>query len=292
MMKHKYAVFIMSHGRADNVKTFYSMRRQGYNGAVYIVIDTDDEQKDQYINNFGKENVLIFDKKEQESKMDTGDITGSMKCVVFARNKCFELARDLNIDYFIEADDDYTGFVYRREEKGKLRALPIRNLDAFFEAMFCFLDDTQALAVAPAQAGDFIGGARTDGGTIWKYKIKRKCMNLFFCKTNSPINFLGRINEDVNTYTTQGQKGELFFTVANWNLLQEQTQSQSGGMTDTYIQSGTYLKSFYSVMFSPACVSIWAMGNRKKGASHCRLHHKVDWAHCTPMIVNQKYKKE
>lgn len=291
-MNRNYAVFIMSHGRADNVKTFYSLRRHGYTGRIFIVIDTEDKEQEKYIKNFGKENVLIFDKKTQESMMDTCDTGGSMKCVVFARNVCFQFAKELDLEYFIEADDDYSCYVYRVEKNGKLRAVQIKNLDAVFSAMFDFLDDTHALAVAPAQAGDFIGGARTDGGTIWKYKIKRKCMNLFFCKTNSQIKFIGRINEDVNTYTKYGQIGELFFTVANWSLLQAQTQSQSGGMTETYLESGTYLKSYYSVMISPSCVSIWAMGNRKKGASHYRLHHKVDWNHCTPMILNQRYKKE
>ena len=289
---YNYAVFIMTHGRANNVKTFHSLRKHGYSGKIYIVIDTDDEQSEKYIENFGKENVLIFDKKIKESKMDTGDIGGSMKCVVFARNKCFEFARELGLDYFIEADDDYTSFNVRKEKNGKLKSIAIKNLDSIFDAMFSFLDDSGALAVAPAQAGDYIGGAKTNGGTIWKYRVKRKCMNLFFCKTSNPFQFSGRINEDVTTYSRLGQIGKLFFTVADWMLIQEQTQKQSGGMTETYLDGGTFLKSFYSVVFSPSCVSIQMMGGHRKGTvGHERIHHRVDWSHCTPMIINEKWKK-
>ena len=289
-MIRNYAVFIMTHGRADNVYTFSTLRKQGYTGKIYFVIDTEDDQKEKYIKNFGEENVLVFDKKQVESEMDTGDISGSMKCVVFARNKCFDFAKELGLDYFIEADDDYVAFSYKVETDNQLKQISIKkSLNDVFEAMFDFLDDSNALAVAPAQSGDYIGG-RMAG--LWKQRVRRKCMNLFFCKTNKPINFLGRINEDVTTYSYYGQQGGLFFTIADWCLNQKLTQKQSGGMTSTYLQSGTWLKSFYSVMWSPSCVKIGAMGGPCKGKSgHFRIHHNIEWNNCTPMILNECWKK-
>lgn len=279
-------VFIMTHGRADRVYTFDSLRKHGYTGPIYLVIDTDDEQGEEYIKRYGRDRVLIFDKKEEEALMDTGDIEGSMKCVVFARNVCFRFAKQLGYEYFVEADDDYTGFSYRFEEGDKLRGFPQNHLDDVFEAMFQFLDDSNALAVAPAQGGDYIGGVK---GGIWKDKIKRKCMNLFFCKTKRPINFVGRINEDVTTYAYRGQQGELFFTVCDWHLSQKTTQAQAGGMTETYLDRGTYLKSFYSVMWMPSAVKICMMGGT--GAIGSRIHHNVEWNNCVPKILNQKWKK-
>lgn len=284
---HNFAVFIMTHGRADNVITFRTMRRQGFTGKIYIVIDTDDDQREKYIANFGAENVLIFDKKVEEQKMDTGDAGGSMKCVVFARNVCYRLAEELGLEYFIEADDDYTEFSFRIENEGKLKGISINDLDSVFEATFDFLDDSGALAVAPAQGGDFVGGAT---GNTWKERVRRKCMNLFFCRTDNPIHFIGRINEDVTTYTYYTQQGKLFFTLADWQLNQKRTQAQSGGMTDTYLDGGTYLKSFYSVMWSPSCVKIAPMGGGS-GTQHYRIHHEVNWSKCAPKILNQKWKK-
>ena len=111
-------------------------------------------------------------------------------------------------------------------------------------------------------------------------------MNSFFCSTDKPFKFVGRINEDVNTYTTLGQQGKLIMTVTSISVTQTQTQKNKGGMTDVYIDGGTYLKSFYTVIFSPSCVKIAMMGDK-----HMRIHHNVVWEHCTPMILNERWRK-
>ena len=110
-------------------------------------------------------------------------------------------------------------------------------------------------------------------------------MNSFFCKTDRPFIFTGRINEDVNTYTTLGSRGKLFLTIANIDLIQVPTQSNSGGITDAYLTYGTYLKSFYSVMGMPSCVKIDMMGEQ-----HQRIHHIVDWETCVPKIISRRFK--
>ena len=111
-------------------------------------------------------------------------------------------------------------------------------------------------------------------------------MNSFFCKTNNPFNFLGRINEDVNTYTTLGSKGELCLSIANVMINQAQTQKNENGMSDIYLDNGTYVKSFYSVISSPSSVKIGVMGDYYK-----RIHHKVKWNKAVPKIISEKYKK-
>lgn len=63
-------------------------------------------------------------------------------------------------------------------------------------------------------------------------------------------------------------------------------QSNAGGMTSTYLDNGTFVKSFYSVMYSPSCVKIAAMGDK-----HMRMHHRVNWDCRTPKILNQRWKK-
>ena len=79
---------------------------------------------------------------------------------------------------------------------------------------------------------------------------------------------MGRVNEDVNTYTCLAAKGDLFLTVPNVAINQVQTQKGKGGMSEMYLDSGTYVKSFYSVMYSPSSVSIGEMGHK-----HRRIHH-------------------
>ena len=72
----------------------------------------------------------------------------------------------------------------------------------------------------------------------------------------------------------------------------ENEEENNGGLTDAYLSLGTYVKSFYSVMYSPSCVKVSALGDGSKGVRHERIHHRVDWAHCTPMILNERWKKQ
>ena len=57
-------------------------------------------------------------------------------------------------------------------------------------------------------------------------------------------------------------------------------------MSTVYLDSGTYLKSFYSVMGMPSAVRIQEMGDKNK-----RIHHAVEWESCVPMILNEQHKK-
>lgn len=73
--------------------------------------------------------------------------------------------------------------------------------------------------------------------------VKRKAMNSFICSVDRPFSFMGRINEDVNTYTNLGRCGELFMTIGAVQLGQKQTQKNSGGMTELYLDSGAPIYS-------------------------------------------------
>lgn len=285
-MRGKFAVFILSHGRADRVYTLDTLRKGGYTGKVYVVIDNEDKTADEYYKRYG-EAVVMFDKLDIAKRYDTGDNFSERRAIFYARNACFEMAKDLGLDYFLELDDDYTSFEFRKPKDGKLLVTKCKQLDRLFASMVEFLEVSGASTVALGQGGDYIGGVQS--GNLKKFMrdgVLRKAMNTFFCKTSRPFEFVGRVNEDVNTYTTLGMRGKLLMTVPYAAIVQKQTQSNSGGMTDLYLDSGTYLKSFYAVMYAPSCVKISIME-----AFHKRIHHHISWANCTPMILNQKYKK-
>ena len=112
-------------------------------------------------------------------------------------------------------------------------------------------------------------------------------MNALFCRSDHPIEFRGTMNEDVTTYTTLGSRGELFFTFVDVHIIQLNTQSLGGGMTEAYRESGTYLKTFYSVMSMPSAIKVGMMYSK-----HQRIHHRIDWECCVPKILNEKYRKE
>lgn len=270
-----FAVFILTHGRADNVFTYKTLKKCGYTGQIYFIIDNEDKMINEYIDNFGQENVKIFDKKKMADSIDEGNNFDNRKVIIHARNACFEIAKELGVKYFIQLDDDYYYFGYRYDTGAKI----IKNLDEVFRIVFDFYKSTNITSIALSQGGDHIGG-------FSGIKLKRKCMNSFFCSTDRPFQFIGSINEDVNTYTTLGSRGHVFFTFTNLQLDQKDTQSNKGGMTDQYNLSGTYVKSFHSVMMQPNSVKVSMMNS-----SNPRLHHSISWNNTTPMIVSDNHKK-
>lgn len=85
--------------------------------------------------------------------------------------------------------------------------------------MLAYYESIPALSIAMSQGGDFLGD--NGGHASW---VKRKAMNSFICSVERPFSFMGRINEDVNTYTNLGRRGELFMTIGAVQLGQKQTQ--------------------------------------------------------------------
>lgn len=280
-----FCVFILSHGRPDNVITYNTLKKQGYTGKIYIVIDNEDDTARQYIENYNDQ-VIIFDKSEIASRFDegTGESSKDRRAVVYARNACFDIAEGLGIEYFLQLDDDYTSFVYKFARTKEYREKPVKNLDKIFQYILDYYKGIDALTICMAQNGDYIGGKYSSKAKI--IKLYRKAMNTFFCSTKRRFDFVGRINEDVNTYTSRGRLGELLGTVSSVAIIQRQTQGNEGGMSDIYLDSGTYIKSFYTVMYAPSCASISTMGHR-----HRRLHHRISWNNAAVKIISEKYRK-
>lgn len=281
-MRDDFTVFILSHGRSDRVFTLNPLFNGGYTGKWYIIIDDEDKQAEEYKKRYG-EHVYQFRKADYDDKFDIMDLHTDRRVVVYSRNACFDIAKELGIRYFLVLDDDYNAFMYRYPEQNQLAYADCGQLDDLFSAMVDFLDESGALSIAFAQGGDFIGGL--NGGNYRK-KLIRKVMNTWFCDAEKPFKIIGRINEDTNTYVYYGTQGKLFFTITDVMINQKQTQSNAGGLTDIYLDRGTYVKSFYTVMCAPSCTKIAAMGDK-----HFRVHHNINWNACIPKILNEKYKK-
>lgn len=285
-MKNKdFAVFILTHGRPDNVITFKTLKRQGYTGRIFFIIDNEDKTADRYYENFGRENVVMFDKKAYADRVDEGNNFDERRTITHARNACFDIARDLGVTYFMQLDDDYLHVRYRVKNNTEyLTNTPkVKNLNKLFSFLLEYYDKTCAHSIALSQGGDWIGGAQS---SYVKLPLKRKAMNSFLCSTKRPFQFIGAMNEDVNTYTTLGSRGIVFFTIPFADIEQVQTQSQSGGITDMYLKYGTYCKSFTTVMMMPSSVRVSMMGSVNP-----RLHHKITWKNTAPKIISEDLRK-
>lgn len=270
-----FAVFILTHGRPDNVKTLNTLNKCGYTGKIYFIVDNEDKTIEQYQKNYGIENVKIFDKKAMANEVDEGNNFDERRTITHARNACFKIAKEIGITYFVQLDDDYYYFGYRYDTGAKI----IKNMDRVFEIMLSFYKSVNIKSIAFGQGGDHIGG-------FSGIKLKRKCMNSFFCSTEREFQFVGAMNEDVNTYTTLGSRGEVFFTFTNLQLDQKDTQSQTSGITDMYQRFGTYCKAFTTMMMQPSSVKVSMMNSNNP-----RIHHSIKWVNTTPMILEERFKK-
>lgn len=283
-----FATFILSHGRADNVITYNTLRRQNYTGKIYIIVDDEDETIKEYKKLY-KDEVIVFNKQKAIDMTDSADVLNKRNSVVYARNYAYKIAEQLELDCFLVLDDDYSIFtnVFDNDRNYITKNVAIKNLDNYFISMIRFLNHSNADCVAMSQGGDYIGGAGSKVAKLHTQgKLSRKAMNAFFLKTNKPLVFSGRINEDVNMYINEGSIGKLIFTYPRMRLEQMQTQKNSGGLTDIYLDVGTYVKSFYSILYQPSCVRLMMMGAKNR-----RIHHKVIWKHAVPLIISQQYKK-
>jgi hypothetical protein len=267
--------------------TITALRKANYSGAWYIVLDTDDETAPEYARKWGEDRLLFFDKAAVEGTFDIGDNGGSNAVVVHARNAVDGLAQELGLSYFLELDDDYTYFAHRIPKPspsgGTLTYAYVYHFDELLDACIDFLESSGALTVAFAQGGDYTAGLRGAWATA---PIRRKAMNTFICKVGRPIGFVGRINEDTTTYVWRGGQGELFFTLMDLAINQFETQQQEGGLTTAYLDVGTYVKSFYTVMWAPSCTKVSTLGDLYQ-----RIHHQVSWGHAVPKILSPAHKR-
>lgn len=278
-MSSDYCVLILTHGRPDNVITYHTLRRKHYTGPIFLVVDDKDEKLPEYKSIYGDE-VIVFSKDDYKApNYDLFDNFDNEKCIIFARNACFDIAHKLGFKYFLQLDDDYSDFSFRFDHQGDYCPKTIYNLDAVFKAYWDYYKEAPFYSLCLAQGGDYIGGK--DSGFA-KITSKRKVMNSFFCSTGRPFKFIGRINEDVNTYTTLATCGALFLTPSLVSLSQEITQSNEGGMSGAYTNFGTYVKSAYSIICCPSAVTISQMGNK-----NMRLHHNIKWNNVAPKIMRE-----
>jgi hypothetical protein len=284
-----YAVFVLTYGRPDNVKTYNMLRESGYTGKIFLVCSSDDKRLSEYQAKY--EDVIVFNKREIELEIDTADNFKNYASVLYARNACFRIAEQLGYEYFIELDDDYGSIVYTVDHNyhwtsSSMKADRVKKLDEIFDLTFEYFKSGPFATLAYSQSGDWLGGGDKPHTMFDKLGARRKAMQIFFCSVKRPFDFIGTLNDDVNAYVKHGRTGKLFMTYPYLCVQQMQTQSNAGGLTEIYKAMGTYAKSFYTVMLSPSSVRVFAMQT-----SNTRLHHIIKWDRTVPMIIRESHRK-
>lgn len=278
-----FAVFILSHGRAMEITTVNMLKRFGYSGKWFVVIDNEDKQQNLYKHKF-KDHVIVFDKKVEADRADLGDNGTDRRIGVLARNFITDEAERRGFKYHLQLDDDYKEFHFRWPKDNKMMVSKVKDLDRLFELFLDYMGSTDITCLACSVGGDFLGGAQNKR---YYEGLLRKCMNTFFLRSDHKFYFRMRMNDDVTTNVINTMQGKVFLSCTYVMIEMSPTQSGKGGMTEIYLDSGTYWKSFYTLMAEPSCSKIQMLNSK-----HKRIHHKIMWNNCAPKIISEKYKKQ
>lgn len=279
MKRNNFAVFILSHGRADTMTTLSAILKAGYLGDYYIIVDDLDKQKDRYIEKYGAAHVIVFDKNAWMEKTDTITKTGENRSPVFARNACYEIAKNLGLDYFTEFDDDLHSFSFRYVENGKLKAAPISDLDSVFEMLVDFMEKSGAISVGLSSANGMIGGANGKYKDGLLYSIHQA----FICRTDKRIEFKGILNEDGIATEIYSNSGKMPFEVVCINQSSPVRSTNAGGLKELYEANDEYIRAFYSIIAAPWCLRIV---KKKNGFITSRKSENAQ-----PKILSERWRK-
>ena len=243
------AIFILSNGRPDKVKT-YDYLKTSFGGDVYILCDDQDETLPDYKNKFGSK-VIVFNKDEWVKKSDPMDNFNSKKSVLYARNAVFEIAAAMGYRYFAMADDDIKDLQFRYEQDGKLLAKPVSNLDKVIDYIVQLMNTTAISYFSFGTDKNFIGGVQNRN---FQKKVIDKVYNFIICKSGQQHSYKGIMNEDEIHNVISLSTGVLLKSLTAIQIVMEPVgKGETGGNSETYKENGyySYTRNFYPIIACP-----------------------------------------
>ena len=279
-MNNDFAVFILSNGRPNKVKTIDALRNIGYNGSVFIVCDNEDVTLQQYKDKYG-ESIIVFNKKQYAEITDTMTNSGNVKSVVFARNAVQDIAKQMGLDCFAVADDDIDGIKIRKNCDGKLVARKIKKGNLLFKDLCKILKSSKCVyAVGIASDGSYIGGV---DGRYQKGLDIGRANQFFIHQVSKQVEYKGISNEDEIAYSKYSELGKLFVEVMDISKSSPERGTNLGGLNEMYKSMNSYTINFYSIISRPDCIKLALKNDEYK------LIKK--WEYAVPKILNERYKR-
>lgn len=280
---NNFAVFILTHGRPKKQLTYNSLRKQGYTGKIYFVVDDLDETVDEYILNYGEENVIIFNKREIAKKTDSFYNYEKLNAVVYARNVCFEIAEKLGLEYFLNCDDDIMNFNYRLIDNNKMQCVKIKQFDNVFNFLIDFMKNSNTELMSISENGIYFGGIneRTLRGINTNYT------HFFLFNTKSKIRFRCFWFEDVIASIDVQRLGKrAICTTYIDELLHDRTE---GGMKDDYDICGSNDNLIVTnvLISNPDCVKLYVRTKKDK----LQYSLRIAWKNAKVKLISDKYRK-
>lgn len=139
--ENDFIIFIISHERAETMTTYKLLQKMQCKYPIYIVIDSEDKQKELYEKMYNS--LIVFDKEKYIEKTDTIDNFKKRTSAVYARNFCIDKAKEMKKRFFAILDDDLKCFRQRYDKNGVLKTKDHTDINKIFDIYLTFLGCSQ-----------------------------------------------------------------------------------------------------------------------------------------------------
>lgn len=273
-------IYIISKGRPQ-CKTAQTLKQMNYSGPWFIVCGTNDQTVDQYIANWGKDRILVFDWHEEVKTSDLLDNFGVEKMssgAVPVRNATRKISQQRGELRHWQFDDDYSGFYKVNKDLSKnYRIRDGKEFEYELNRLATYAHEAHLTNIGFCLGHEaFPSSAR---------EISRRVFNAHNMPTDEKLfmKWRGRMNDDLINALEVYHTGKFEMSFKYLSLILKPTQAEKGGNTDIYQLSGTVRKTAYAVLIDPAATKLVI----KFG----RYHHSVDWQRIAPKLIRDTYAK-
>ncbi len=275
-------IFIPSYQRSNNIKTAkYFVEKIGYNAKnIHVVIDDEADDIEQYTEECERLgcNLHIFNMQESIKRYDyVHRVSTLRRSAGQGRNMFYDIAKQLNIDFYIVIDDDTRQYEVKPFAV-YMRGAILEDFEMVFEGVKEFMQRQKIGVFGLSQTGDMF--AVPDNKMF-----RKKVMNTTFCN----IKYIYRgeksaLDSDTSLFVNVMNEG-LFTGSLGTGLALNPTSSatQKGGLTPTYNENRLLSKALViPIQFPSLC---HAERQKKNGG---RLHHRIKYKHLFPCIIKGK----
>jgi hypothetical protein len=286
-MRNDFAVFICTHGRPHNQLTLETLLNSGYNGRWYLVVDDTDSTIQEYIDEYGADNIIIFDKNYyiNSDRFDNGDNQLHAKCILYAKRAVEDIARAYGYKYFAVADDDITELSIRYKVGNHLKRIKAKHLDDILEACIDLMDDTTG-GFGFGTVLSYFSGVNTSFEKALHGSCVLPCQ---FVVRNASVrvDWISWFAEDNITLLQSGCLGIKWLRIL---FVQQMTVPVGdpkcvGGMADTYRSHDSYTLNFNLIKQCPNRVFLHQ--SRTTGILCLSIKAKNSF----PRLISGRYKK-
>ena len=259
-MINDFAIFITSHNAVDDCPSLDTIQKYQYKGDWYIVIDSDDPAKQQYIDKY-ETHLLIYNKLLFRDLSDSGyaNTIAPLAVVMYARQFIEQKAKELHLRNFVVMDDDIIDFKIKNCPKGteKLTTYSINNLEEILSELISYQNGCRINTISFGTPNFNFGGYKT-WSTMW---TKRRTMsNVFLRNVDLPLDWKMAWYEDLNTSIFYANSDTLILTIPLLltvaRLQYSSGNNKDSGMAEAYRNSTSFERQFHSVRLNPSAVKL------------------------------------